>query len=687
MKNKKQVLMVCSVFVVFCILTYFFPYSNDDWAWGGSVGLERLSIFFANYNGRYLGNLLVILLTRSNIVKTLFMSLVYTGIVFTIKNIVNKKDNKIVYICTALIFLMDKVLLRQTIVNTSGFTNYTVSILLVLIYLNHIKNIQEKNDKDKWYISALFFLIGFSATLFMEHVTTYLLALNVFVLIYSKVKYKKITLTSWLFFAGTLIGSIVMFTNGAYLNVLNNTDFYREVVTKDSLFVTAGKNYFTKLQNNMISNHLFINACIALLTILLTSKYYNKKIKTVKHKKLVNVLEIIIVGYNLFLIFGNMFNMPVVVGTVYYAIGGFTFVYCVSILLLVFFCVKEKDVRNKLIFYLVSIVIMAAPLLVLSPVTPRCSLPMYIMLVLFTVELYNYILDEKYKNLVGKIFVCLAISILLSLLYIYHNIYICNNERYRRIENQVSRGLTIVYISKNGYEDYVWKNYPVDPTWAKRFMDFNGFDNTIKVIVTEKNDIRYKLVNNKDYKYKNLMIVAHPDDELIWGGAELINEDYLVVCITCGSSKRREKEFEKVLKVTKDEHVSLGYIDTIEGVKLEWEKEYNSIENDLFNIIKSKDWNKIVTHNPEGEYGHIQHKMTNQMVSKIADTSKLYYFSKYRSKKYLEDNNVIPTLSDEITNEKLSIFRENYITQLNIKFLHMFGYENIIQADDWKFYK
>ena len=49
-------------------------------------------------------------------------------------------------------------------------------------------------------------------------------------------------------------------------------------------------------------------------------------------------------------------------------------------------------------------------------------------------------------------------------------------------------------------------------------------------------------------KYNKLMIVAHPDDELIWGGVHLLEDDYLVVCITRGYDKTRKKEFENVIE-------------------------------------------------------------------------------------------------------------------------------------------
>ena len=39
---------------------------------------------------------------------------------------------------------------------------------------------------------------------------------------------------------------------------------------------------------------------------------------------------------------------------------------------------------------------------------------------------------------------------------------------------------------------------------------------------------------------ESLMIVAHPDDETIWGGSHLINGNYTVLCITNGNNKKRK---------------------------------------------------------------------------------------------------------------------------------------------------
>lgn len=143
-------------------------------------------------------------------------------------------------------------------------------------------------------------------------------------------------------------------------------------------------------------------------------------------------------------------------------------------------------------------------------------------------------------------------------------------------------------------------------------------------------------------KAKNIMIVAHPDDETIWGGDHLIEEDYLVVCVTCGTNKVRDNEIKKALSISDDELIKLGYPDNPGGIVNDWSEYKESIEEDLSLIITMKNYDKIVTHNQEGEYGHIHHKMINNIVTKIsvnnALNDKLYFFAKYYKKENIDVN-------------------------------------------------
>ena len=98
--------------------------------------------------------------------------------------------------------------------------------------------------------------------------------------------------------------------------------------------------------------------------------------------------------------------------------------------------------------------------------------------------------------------------------------------------------------------------------------------------------------------------------------------------------------------------------------------------------MHKKEWNDIVTHNKQGEYGHIHHKMTNKIVTSIYDNNpvgKLKYFGKYYSKKKIKnktDNNGL--LDEYIYHKKLEMI-DVYKSQKFIKkaFNQMFKYEDI----------
>jgi hypothetical protein len=131
-----------------------------------------------------------------------------------------------------------------------------------------------------------------------------------------------------------------------------------------------------------------------------------------------------------------------------------------------------------------------------------------------------------------------------------------------------------------------------------------------------------------DYQATKLMVIAHPDDELIFGGVELINygSDYKVVCVTNPTNKNRVLEFNAVMeKLNICSWEMLDYEDTL-SPSLMFDGPGQIYDKSIDNIINSREWDKIVTHNPVGEYGHPQHKLIYDKVKSL--TSNFYVFGK-----------------------------------------------------------
>ncbi len=197
--------------------------------------------------------------------------------------------------------------------------------------------------------------------------------------------------------------------------------------------------------------------------------------------------------------------------------------------------------------------------------------------------------------------------------------------------------------------------------------------------------IGYKLLLEKERipevveEEKKIMIVAHPDDEMLWGGAHLIEEKYLVVCVTCGDDEEREKEFETVMKAVDCPYLSLGYPD-----RNTWENYEIAIKEELKSILNKEDYQVIVTHNPDGEYGHYQHQKVSNYITELAPKDKLYYFNHYYSQEEIDTLN-LQRITEETVKEKERILTL-YLSQKDIVNNHkaMIPYENFIPYDEWK---
>src|SRR5574344_631703 len=173
---------------------------------------------------------------------------------------------------------------------------------------------------------------------------------------------------------------------------------------------------------------------------------------------------------------------------------------------------------------------------------------------------------------------------------------------------------------------------------------------------------------------------------MLWGGAHLLEDNYLVVCITCGTKRIRAHEFIKTMKNTNDKYIMLGYPDKTNGKRDDWSTYDEYILRDLETIIDSNNWELIVTHNPDGEYGHIHHKLTSKMVTFLVPDNTLYYFVKYFSKKsYDKLTDKPPKINSIVLEKKVKILSKNYKSQKFIKsaFDQMFSHEDWINAKNW----
>lgn len=199
------------------------------------------------------------------------------------------------------------------------------------------------------------------------------------------------------------------------------------------------------------------------------------------------------------------------------------------------------------------------------------------------------------------------------------------------------------------------------------------------------NRITKSTLNQMDLKnIDKVMVVAHPDDETLWGGMHLLNDRYLVICLTNANTRKygktRAREFEKVMKKTGNTGIILNYPDYNNQSKVDrWTKYSKKIQEDLMTVFAYKKWTEVATHNPNGEYGHIHHRLTSSLTTKAFKKAKLTgttlkYFGKYHGRKY---KGPISWSKADIKKKKevLKIYKSQKKKSIRT-FAHMTPYEN-----------
>jgi pentatricopeptide repeat protein len=119
------------------------------------------------------------------------------------------------------------------------------------------------------------------------------------------------------------------------------------------------------------------------------------------------------------------------------------------------------------------------------------------------------------------------------------------------------------------------------------------------------------------------VIVAHPDDETLWAGGTILSHpswNCFIVCLCRGSDIERAPKFFNALKVLKSEGI-MGDLDDGPEQKL---LDENEVERTILDLLPSKHFDLIISHNPSGEYTrHIRHEEVSKAVIKLWDAGKI----------------------------------------------------------------
>ena len=259
------------VFILLFIMLYKSPFRLDDLAWGGRIGIERLQNHFENYNGRFMGNITVIVLTRlPAILRVLVEMFILFLLVYCAYRIMDRTIISTSVFCI-LFFAMPITILTQTVTWVSGFSNYIFSTLLTTAVLLIDLETLKKNEKKRWFFNLLLVLLVFVGQLYIETATLYIVVLSVGMIILYGVFYRKFSMTFILQFISSVVGAILMFSNEHYRSAfLNNGETYKSVNIGGSL-IELIKTILITFQDSIAQKwfgmNLFLNLVFAAILV------------------------------------------------------------------------------------------------------------------------------------------------------------------------------------------------------------------------------------------------------------------------------------------------------------------------------------------------------------------------------------------------------------------------------------
>lgn len=408
-------------FFVF-ILSTVVTLSWDDFFWGSSSGMNQLANNFQGYNGRYLGNIIIMAITRSTILRVILYTLINTGIAFVMSKLLSDKV-KMQYIILILLAIPIGIF-RQTFGWFSGFANYNVSSLIVLTIFFLIYKVE-----SRWFVSISIFILSFGSQFFAENVSTANIIISGLILLVSFFIDKKKIVPSIAWLSGALIGFWLMMQNAAY-----HSDSSRGLTNV----------YFGELFKHLLQDwsELVIKDNFILMALFSVVIYFLLK----KNKYLGGYL----VFFNIYFIIRNHLGVTYHQQPLYMLIAELGMI-VLFFFILIYVGVKCLDGNNRerYLVFLFSAIIMVAPFLIVTPFGPRNVLLSYLMLAISLGILWTELeLNIKSINVLNQITKKIMISVALFYIVLYGINGFENSRRLNQIKTAQEEGAKVVEVRK-----------------------------------------------------------------------------------------------------------------------------------------------------------------------------------------------------------------------------------------------
>lgn len=472
-------------------LAFLFPPTGDDLRWGTAIGADRFHRHFEGYNGRYLGNLAVLVLTRTSYLTPFVIAVTFTMILWLLLELSGRRTPAGYLIGAGLLVAMPLGQWRQTVVWTSGFTNYALASFCMLVFLLHVKRDWTTGWRRPRLTAATTLPFAVASLLFIEHVSLYLVLASVINLaLLARRRRPLIVAATWAL--GSVIGAFVMFSNSAYRAAVSGTSRYHDVGASDPAAGSGGLIAIIKqgtggVSQLAVTTNTVLNAAlvIAVFALAVTSRHATGRLNGLQIAAVISAM----VGAA-----GSAAVVSAVSGKNFGPLTPWSWVPALALLIAIVLTtltlVEDSGRRRSIIVSTLSFAVLTAPMAAVSPYGPRNFLPTYLLLVgavlVLSAELSSRIVAPQWDLAVAGVGAAVLVTVMAGYFAVYAELHHQVDERVASIRRAAEEGKHSARIQPLGYPGYLHAPDPRNPSHRLAFKRYYDLPLGMRIRVVRK---------------------------------------------------------------------------------------------------------------------------------------------------------------------------------------------------------
>ena len=497
MKSEKKFRL--SIYLIFFLASLMIfrmtPYCHDEWQWGLPERMELMKSGFQNYNGRYLGNLLALVITRNQWAKAFVMAGVMLMLLWILCRIGEStgcgepvkseqwgqlgetQGITLLLFGIILLFAVPDTLYAQSYGWSAAFVNFAPPVLLFLIFFYKTESAYsdwQEQESSSVPCCILFAVLCFASQLFSEHNTLFHIGYAGWLILYCLYRYKRIDPLHFTALCSYIAGAVVMFSNGAYRRAAEHTDGYKTI----SFHLN---DLLSGYAENICSNILLVNR---VLIVLLTGTLLFCLYRRGKRDMFTAWTVFILSGYTFYAIwqkvdpgwhfFGNSQNDG-------YMRMVLTIVYVIHVLVVIWKTVPPET-RMSICVLIVSAFAGSMPLLAADPIGMRCFYVSYVLEAAAVLKLLALSKSKVQAAFLKNILIgTVAFGLLAVYLWMFRDVDRYVKAREQAVIEAAANQAASVSLPYLPHSRHFWITVPPNETWEKRFKEFYGIPQKMKL--------------------------------------------------------------------------------------------------------------------------------------------------------------------------------------------------------------